>query len=171
MRKAVTLTELLIAVSLMMVVILGAASFDIASRNFLNSSERKTQVLNELTLILEYLDKAATTAHGSPDNPAFSASGNTLYIQQDVGTPPTPNDYSDDVAVQCDINIGSHTIDCGGARLSQRLMVFTYAAHNCALTVTNITLRYDPDSDPHDRDNPEVKAENINFLSHNCSLN
>ncbi len=63
-RKAITLTELLIAVSLMATIILAAASFDTASSTFLKSSERRVTLMNELTLILDYLHKDVETDSG-----------------------------------------------------------------------------------------------------------
>ena len=65
MKKTVTLMELTLAIALMGVVILGVTSFDVGSRQFLQSSERKTQVLNEATLIMDRISRDALTAVGS----------------------------------------------------------------------------------------------------------
>jgi len=64
MRKSLTITELLIAVFLLSVIVLGASTFQIASDSFLRSTERKTQVLNELTFVIEHLSKNVALGAG-----------------------------------------------------------------------------------------------------------
>jgi len=115
MKKSVTLMELLIAVGLFMVIILGATTFHFASTEFLRSSERKADVLNELTMILEHLDKNIRLATGDADNVGIniSQSGNvwTLTVRQDLradinaagtlwASLYTPDDYDDDRSVR-----------------------------------------------------------------------
>ncbi len=68
MRKSTTLIELLIAVSLLSVVILAAATFDIASRNFLRASQRKAEVVNDATLVLDHMHKNILSAIGDIHN-------------------------------------------------------------------------------------------------------
>jgi hypothetical protein len=57
MRKSLTLVELLISVALMGVIILGAFAFENASRKLLRTSERKVDVLNDLTFVMEHFHK------------------------------------------------------------------------------------------------------------------
>ncbi|MBP7088777.1 MAG: hypothetical protein KBB01_05725 [Candidatus Omnitrophica bacterium] len=137
MKKAVTLMELLIAVGLLMVVILGATSFHFASTEFLWSSERKADILNEFTLVLENLDKNIKLATGDIDNQgiSLSRSGNvwTLIVRQDLrsdinaaGTlwAPllTPYNYSDDRKVKYVFDIDNnrvtfHILNNGGMQV------------------------------------------------------
>jgi len=56
-KRAVTLLELLIAISLLGVVALGMASLDIFSRYYLSSIERLSLVQNELAYVLDYMSK------------------------------------------------------------------------------------------------------------------
>jgi len=56
-KRAVTLLELLIAISLLGVVALGMASLDIFGRYYLSSIERLSLVQNELAYVLEYMAK------------------------------------------------------------------------------------------------------------------
>ncbi|MDD4955722.1 MAG: prepilin-type N-terminal cleavage/methylation domain-containing protein [Candidatus Omnitrophica bacterium] len=89
MKRAVTLMELIMAIALMGVVILGVASFDVGSRRFLQASERKAKVLNEATLIMDRISKDALVAVGDRNNPAIvpNAAGNgmTIRVGNDVG--------------------------------------------------------------------------------------
>ncbi len=87
MKKTVTLVELIIAIVLMGIVVLGAISFDLASRTFFKSSERKVNVVNDLTFVLEHLQKNIMNGKGTVDNPALVWDGATvLTISQDDGT-------------------------------------------------------------------------------------
>lgn len=84
MKKAVTLIELILAIALMGVVILGVTSFDLGSRRFLQASERKTQALNEVTLLMDRISKDALLAVGSRNAPAAASNGLILTINQDL---------------------------------------------------------------------------------------
>ena len=125
MKKAVTLMELLIAIGLLMVVILGATTFHFASTEFLRSSERKADVLNETTLIFDHLAKNVCLATGDFENQGIKVvkSGNrwTLIIRQDLradintaGTlwSPllTPETYDDDRSVRYIFDVDNHTV-------------------------------------------------------------
>ena len=67
-KYGVTLAELIVAVALLGVVILGVTSFDLASRYFLKSSENKTRVVNELAFILQHISKYTLQASGDGVN-------------------------------------------------------------------------------------------------------
>ena len=64
------------AIALMGVVILGVTSFDMGSRQFLQSSERKTQVLNEAAFIMDSIAKDALLAVGDKNNNAITRTKN-----------------------------------------------------------------------------------------------
>jgi len=84
MKKSVTLMELIMAIALMGVVVLGVTSFDVGSRRFLQASERKTQVLNEATLIMDRISRDALTAVGTVNAAAVTVAANTITINQDT---------------------------------------------------------------------------------------
>jgi hypothetical protein len=56
-KRAITLLELLLAISLLGVVALGMASLDIFSRYYLRSIERSSLVQNELAYVLDHMAK------------------------------------------------------------------------------------------------------------------
>lgn len=108
MKKTFTLTELLLAISLLAVIILAAYAFNTTSSMFLRSSDVKTEVLNEATRIMEHISKNALCAHGNLASPGIVLEGTTvLNIQQDVfgcsvssTVIPSPENYADDVVVR-----------------------------------------------------------------------
>ncbi|MCM8783048.1 MAG: hypothetical protein NC909_01435 [Candidatus Omnitrophica bacterium] len=73
-KKAVTLLELVIAISLLGVIILGMASLELFSRYYLSNADRLSIVQNELSFALDYIYKLIGTgvfggAIGDINNP------------------------------------------------------------------------------------------------------
>jgi hypothetical protein len=66
-KKSVTLVELLISIVLIGLVILGLSNIELFCRNQLISSERRIQVQNEASLILEHMSKHIGQAISNPD--------------------------------------------------------------------------------------------------------
>lgn len=93
-KPAITLIELLIAMSLMAVIVLGAVAFDVASRRFLVSSEEDTALLNELGMALDHINRNVNRATGDASNPGirWDAGSNTLHIRINEGG--NPADYT-----------------------------------------------------------------------------
>lgn len=89
LKKSVTLVELIISIVLLGVIILGATAFHLSSERFLSSSEKKTQVLNDLTFILQHLQKNVLVATGNvvtAANIGIRPAGNVLVIYQEGRT-------------------------------------------------------------------------------------
>ena len=63
-KKAITLIELLIAISLLAAIILGAIAFEMFSRRILRSSERQVALLNDASYALERMTKDALQGIG-----------------------------------------------------------------------------------------------------------
>jgi len=87
MKKTTSLLELLFCLVLLSIVTLGAFAFDLASRKFLRSAERKAHVINEMTYVLEHLHKNILKGEGSISNPGLriGTSANILEITQPGG--------------------------------------------------------------------------------------
>ena len=64
LKKSMTLVELILAIVLLVVIVLGAGTFSLGSRRFLQTSERKTTILNNVNLILDHIDKNVSLAAG-----------------------------------------------------------------------------------------------------------
>ncbi len=154
MKKSVTLVELLISIALLGIIVLGSAAFHLSSERFLSSSERKIQVLNELTFILQHLHKNILTATGTINNPGLVKSENQLQITQAAGT------------VTYIFDIANNKITFEGEALTDKFVQlpeknFSFKAGldpeaNGGVEITNLALRLEPGSavDPHS--NPEV---------------
>jgi hypothetical protein len=182
MRKSVTLVELLIAIGLLGVIVLGAISFDVASREFLSSSEEKVTVLNELTFVLEHIHKNVLLGVGDFRRRAVGIDSSgvnpVLFIWQDLtvaGNPlNTPQDYSDDRKVEYIFDATNHLITfeindqvSAAETISDKLISITATvdANANSVIINNFVFRRDPALavDPHS--NPEVTIENQIFFS------
>ncbi|MCD6228847.1 MAG: hypothetical protein J7K17_05170 [Candidatus Omnitrophica bacterium] len=187
MRKSITLVELIIAISLLGVILLGVTAFDVASRYFLKSNERKSQIVNELTFILEHLSKNINQAVGDISNPGIvkveQNSRVLLHLRQDVLR--TPNDYSDDLWVTyvyytTSSGADSYTLAFWPLRqnrnslplnsrevLSSRVVSFDFSVSGSRVSINNFVLRYTPDNTQVDyANNPQISITSpISFLS------
>jgi Tfp pilus assembly protein PilV len=153
MRKAVTLIELTLALALMGVIVIGIASFDVGSRKFLQASERKTQVLNEATLIMDRISRDALTAVGSATAPAIVVVGSTITINQD-----TNQDSMADTAVVYTIN--GNQILRGAEVLTNRATGFVPAAVAGSNTASvTVALIFDPARVQNAFDNPQINIQ------------
>ena len=148
MNKALTLTELIIAIALAGVIILGVTSFDISSRQMLKSSESKTQVMNEATLIMDRITKDALTGIGDVGNPAITISASFFNITQDVNG----NGIRDavDPVISYEFDNAAHTltrtVDTNPEEtLSNKVVTFTSSLPGDNTANIIITLRKNPD--------------------------
>jgi len=190
LRKSITLLELIIGISLLVVIILGVTAFDVASRYFLKSSERKSQIINELNFILEHLSKNINQAVGDISNPGIvkvdqsSTFGRVLlHLRQDVLR--TPEDYTDDLWATyayytTSSGPDSYTLAFWPPRqnrnslplnsrevLSSRVVSFDFSVSGSRVSVNNFVLRYTPSDTQVDyANNPQTSiTSSINFLS------
>ena len=178
MRKAITLVELIISMTLFGVIILGAVAFSLSSEKFLSSSENSTEVLNDLTFILQHVHKSFLVATGDINNQGVAFLVNTVTIRQDLNlngnSLNTPGNYSDDRTVAYRFAGGQVTFDVSKGGVSNPTVVLTnffidLGAPNAfglslnvldgGLAISNLTLRLDPTNpvvDP--RTNPQVST-------------
>lgn len=175
MKKSVSLVELIISMTLLGIIVLGASAFHLSSSRFLSSSEKKTQVLNDLTFALQHLHKNVFLGTGDSNNPGIDVSvPGVLSIRQDINSAGnsnlTPDDYSDDrvVAYTFGVAASSDSImfsDDDGASwevLTRSFINFggsnSFALNiaNGGLEIANFALRLDPGSAADAGSNPEV---------------
>jgi len=71
LNQSLTLFELLIAIVLLSLMVLGFASIDLFSRHHVLTSERRAQVQNEVSFVLEHMAKNLSQAIGSSSNPGI----------------------------------------------------------------------------------------------------
>jgi hypothetical protein len=149
------------------VILLGTTSFDIGSRQFLQSSERKTQVLNEATLILDHITKDALRGIGDAANPAlFQCSAGELCIKQDTNGDGIRDDSNTtDHVVAYSFNQGTHKVvvqpDINNATtqvLSQRVTTFSFTINDNTADVS-VTLLFNPTETQDSFSNPGVTGQ------------
>ena len=173
MKKAISLVELVIAISLMGVVVLGATVFDISSHKFMRSAELKTAVTNELHLVLDYMQRDVANSTTSFSSISVG-SGSGLRMFYDVGTPSSPGtnnvtyvfgNFSTTSVERCN-TAGTCTV------LSQRFILgvppFTIL-NNYSATVTTPTVRYNPSIAMDNSNNPQVSVPTITIYASETS--
>lgn len=192
MKKSFTLIELIIAVLLMGAIILAAMSFNLASDQFLTSSIKKGAVLNDLTFLLEHIQKNITSGSGDITDGGHRAiqfvdSGSiTLTIYQDIDSSGnlnlTPEDYSDDRRVEYIFNYDDHTVtfevvNSDDSTSSEVLLTnlvsddeaerlsMEYMNDNTGVRISNLFLRLDPEKEYDPRYNPQVSIDQQIFFS------
>jgi len=175
MKKSVTLIELLISITLLGIIVLGATAFHLSSERFLGSSEKKAQVLNDLTFVLQHLHKNVLSGTGDYNNPGIDVSvDGVLTIRQDIdaaGNPNfTPADYSDDRIVVYTFGIAASpnsimfSNDDGATWEELTRCFIDLGAPNAfiinvvdgGVEITNFGLRLEPGSAVDPSSNPEV---------------
>ena len=162
MKKALTLVELLISIVLMGVIALGALAFDSASRSFLVSSESKTEVLNNLTYVLDHLGKNISLGIGNNVAPANQAvqviGGNTVFIRQ----------ADRNVTYLFDTTAGNNRIIFNDGSsvtnlIDNSLISVTLTEANGGLSINNLVLRYRANEGLDVHANPQVSIDSQFF--------
>jgi len=83
-NKSITLLELIISIIFFSIIVLGAISFETFNRRMLNTIDRRTKVVNDLSYILDFVSKDAVLGSGGINNPVFSNLNNGFSIRQDT---------------------------------------------------------------------------------------
>jgi len=80
-KTAVTLVELIISLVLLGIIVLGAIAFSIATTEFLGSSEKKSEILNDMTFLLDHIQKHVLYGIGDETNSGtLVANNNTMAV-------------------------------------------------------------------------------------------
>jgi len=174
MGKSATLVELIISIVLLGVIVLGAIAFHLSSERMLTSSEKKTQVLNDLSFVLQHLHKNILLGTGDFNNQGLIAVAAGLTIRQDIDAVGvqnlTPADYSDDRMVVYTFGIADSPnsimfSENDGATWEELTRCFinlggpeTFAVNivDGGVKITNLALRLNPGSAVDPRSNPQV---------------
>jgi hypothetical protein len=145
MKKAINLLELVIAIVLLALIILGTTAFDIGNRGLLDYSEDRAALINEANLVLDRITRDGAFAIGDIANPAFTNTATTLSIRQDSNFDGRLN--AGDQLVTYTYNAAAHTVTRGAEVLTSKAVGFTITpiGGNPATSYTvRITLQHDP---------------------------
>jgi len=116
--RGTNLIELIIAMVLMSLVLLGFVSIDIFSRHHVISSDKRVKVQNEISYAIDYMSKYVHQGIGDYSNPpitVYPASGaqTGFRVRVDLNNPQTPSNLSDDTWVN--FYLDSNTLKTSGA--------------------------------------------------------
>lgn len=103
-RRGINLIELIVAMVLMSLVILGFFSVELFCQYHVLSSDRRARLQNELSYSIEYMSKYVYQSIGSAGNPPItvypvSGAQTGFRTRVDLNDPKTPGDLSDDTWV------------------------------------------------------------------------
>ena len=111
--RGVTLSELLIAIVLMSLVILGFSSIDLFSRHHVIISDRRIKVQNEASFCLEHMAKNVLQGVGNiiqQPLERITNGANGFRVRVDLNTPPTPAILTDDTWIS--YTLSNNTLSC-----------------------------------------------------------
>lgn len=95
--KSITLIELLVAMAMLGILILGFSSIDLFSRYHALSSERRAKLQNEVSYALAHMNKNVAQGMGNVAQPPLEAIANSGFrVRVDRNIPPTPQILTDD---------------------------------------------------------------------------
>lgn len=162
--KSVTLVELLIAISLLGVIILGVVAFELISQELFITSERKTHVLNELTYVLDHLHRKTFEGSGNLTNPAITWNGGSGTVQVNKAGIPFANYTFDNTTHKVSFNDGITAYPLTSCFINATGN-FQVRQEDGGLFIDNLTFRYQPAADVDLEDNPQVSITEMFFFS------
>ncbi len=117
--RGLTLIELMIAIILMGMLVLGFYSIDLFSRYHVISSDKRAKLQNEISYALEYMSKYVQQSIGDVNNPPIkrypdSGSQTGFQVRRDLNSPQTPSNLADDSWVSFSLSNNEITAQCAG---------------------------------------------------------
>lgn len=109
-KKSVTLLELLIAISLLGILLLAFTSIDLFSRYHVLTADRRAQVQNEASSVIEHMTKNVLQGVGNIIQPPLEQINNGFRVRVDLRTPPTPAILTDDTWIS--YTLSGNTLSC-----------------------------------------------------------
>jgi len=103
-KRGMNLLELIVAMVLMSLVLLGFFSIELFSSHHVVTSDRRAKLQNEISYSLEYMAKYVQQGVGDFNNPPItryptSGTQTGFRVRVDMNNPPTPNNLTDDTWV------------------------------------------------------------------------
>ena len=179
-ERSITLVELLIAMLLVGIVLVGIATLENYTRFHLISSQRRVELQNELSFILEDMSKNIIRATGDINDSGIEdlvpIDGSIGFrVRIDDNTPPTPSKYNDDTTIR--YTLVGNEIRKDGVGLSARDIIinpggFVYSQppldNGIGIEIT-LTGRYDT-TRAASLNNPQLELK-TKVYSHSASSN
>lgn len=178
-----TLLELLIAMIILTILVIGFSHVQFLSHVQVIGADRRAKLQNDISLILEDISKSVLRATGNVNDPGIVSIANGFQVRIDFNNPVTPGDFSDDTWV-------AYTLSNPGApstinkrigtqatlRLVPRNIIplplaanFNFAIDNGIGIEITFTGRDNPNQ-PRSVDNAEIQMR-VRTYSHSASTN
>ena len=113
--RGLTLIELIMAVVIMSLVIVGIYNIETFSNGQVIDSDRRAKVQNDLAYILEHMSKYVQQANGNVINPTFMYTGTGFKARVDLNNPQTPSNLADDAWVSYSLSGNTLSTSCSGS--------------------------------------------------------
>jgi hypothetical protein len=103
-ESGLNLLELIVAIVLMSLVLLGFFSIELFSMHHVISSDKRVKVQNDIAYAVEYMSKYVQMGQGEVNNPPITAypllgTQTGFQVRVDLNIPPTPGVFTDDTWV------------------------------------------------------------------------
>ena len=181
MKKAISLIELVLAMSVIGVIMLATTNLETTARRFLSASDRVAQVMNEANYVMDHIQKYVCRTDGyvdtagafigvDPDPPFINATSLSVNIDEDNN----PADFASDTTVTYSLNGNAVEFDDGSGApevISSRatLLSFDSLPNNVGVQVT-VRIRFYTWRAVDPKMNPEVElVSNILFGQHSAN--
>lgn len=167
-KPAVTLIELIVAMILLSTIVLGVSAFDNISNKIFMSSVRRSHLLNELTYVLDHIDKYVKQGDAGAAIPALSITAGTnpiLSISNSTGA-----------VMKYTFDAGDHKIvfEKGGVADSLTSRFYNEVGAPFGITledqgalINNFTFIFDPSKNYHPYTNPKITIKAMYFYPDN----
>lgn len=167
-KLAVTLIELIVAMFLLAMILLGVSAFNNISNKIFVSSVRRSQLLNELTYVLDHIDKyvkrgdagAAISALSMP----ASKIGPMLAISDRTGA---VMNYTFDVYHKIVFEKGGAENSLTSRFYNDPSAPFGIALEDQGALIKNLTFIFDPSKNYHPYTNPKITIKAMYFYPDN----
>lgn len=110
LNKSLTLIELLLAVCIFAVIVIGLSSIGIFSQYYVISSDRRAKLQNDVSSALEHMNKNVLQGIGNANEPPLEKITNGFRVRRDLNAPPTPADLTDDTWIS--YTLSGNTLSC-----------------------------------------------------------
>lgn len=122
--RGLTLLELMIAIVLMGMLVLGFYSIDLFSRYHVISSDKRAKLQNEISYALEYMSKQVQQSMGDVNKPPIKRYPNAgtqtgFQVLRDLNSPQTPGNLGDDTWVT--FSLSGNEITSGSESLTKKI--------------------------------------------------
>jgi len=161
--RGITLLELLVSLVLLSIITIGLSSIDLFGRFHVISSDRRAQVQNALSYVLEEMSKDVIRAKGDFGNPGIVPAGTGFSVRIDNNTPPVIYALSGSQITKDGASLNSRDVIVPGPTPG-----FAYGILDNGVGIEiRLIGRYQPSQDA-SMDNPEIQMK-TRVYSHSAS--